>query len=67
MLYKEHDANFIETAIEKALDANAGSGEAVKHILINAHDQGTDFGSLKNWQTLPPPDVSVYHQIGGAL
>lgn len=67
MLYKEHDAKSIEVAIEKALDANTGSSDAVKHLLIKPHGQGADFGSLKNWQTLPPPDVSVYHQIGGAL
>jgi len=68
MLYKDREAQAIETAIEKALDANAGSSDAVKHILIKTHHgQATHFGSLENWQTLPPPDVSVYHQIGGAL
>ncbi len=65
MLYKDHDASAIETAVEKALNANTGTSDAVKHMLINPH--GQDFGSLKNWQTLPPPDVSVYQQIGGAL
>ena len=67
MLYKEPDTKAIEAAIEKALSANTGSSDAVKHILINTCGQATHFGSLKNWQTLPPPDVSVYHQIGGAL
>ena len=67
MLYKEHGAKSVESAIEKALDANTGSSDAVKHILINTSDPGTDFGSLTNWQTLPAPDVSVYHQIGGGL
>lgn len=65
MLYKDHDARAIETAVEKALNANTGTSDAVKHMLITPH--GQDFGSLKNWQTLPPPDVSVYQQIGGAL
>lgn len=67
MLYKDHDDNEIETAIEKALYANTGSSDTVKHILLNAHCQAVDFGSLKNWQTLPPPDVSVYHKIGGGI
>ncbi|MFH2012040.1 MAG: IS21 family transposase [Pseudomonadota bacterium] len=67
MLYRDHDAEAIETAIEKALCANTGSSDAVKHILINTHGQAFHFDSLKNWQTLPPADVSVYHQIGGAL
>jgi transposase len=65
MLYKDHDAKAVEAAVEKALYANTGSSDAVKHMLINPHGQAADFGSLKNWQTLPPPDVSVYHQIGG--
>lgn len=67
MLYKDHDADEIETAIQKALYANTGSSDAVKHILINSHGQAANFGSLKNWQTLPLPDVSVYHQIGGGV
>jgi hypothetical protein len=67
MLYKEHDTKAIEAAIAKALFANAGSSDAVKHIMINTSGQATHFGSLKDWQRLPPPDVSVYHQIGGAL
>ncbi|MBW2605961.1 MAG: hypothetical protein JRE28_16915 [Deltaproteobacteria bacterium] len=67
MLYKDHDAVDIEGAVKKALYANTGSGDAVKHILINAYETSPTFGSLKNWQTLPPPDVSVYHQIGGGI
>jgi transposase len=67
VLYKDHDAKTIETAIKKALDANTGSSDAVKHILLNGNIEADHFDSLKNWQTLPPPDVSVYQQIGGAL
>lgn len=67
MLYKDHGANAIETAVEKALCANTGSSDAVKHILLNTHCRAAHFDSLKNWQTLPPPDVSVYHEIGGVL
>lgn len=68
MLYKDHDAKVIETAVEKALNANTGTSDAVKHMMmINPKGQDADFCSLKNWQTLPLPDVSVYQQIGGAL
>lgn len=66
MLYKDHDADDIESAVESALTSNAGSSEAVQHILIDR--KGTaDFAfvSLDNWQRLPPADVSVYDQIGG--
>ena len=68
MLYKDHAAGDIESAVKKALSSGAGSSQAVKHILI--HKEGDDsqsFSSLDNWQTLPPPDVSVYGQIGGVL
>ncbi len=67
MLYKDHGANAVEAAVEKALCANTGSSDAVKHILFNARSQARHFDSLEKWQTLPSPDVSVYHQIGGAL
>lgn len=67
MLYNDHGAVEIEAAVKKALWANAGSSEAVKHILINAQDRAPVFGALTTWQTLPPPDVSVYHQVGGGL
>lgn len=67
MLYTDHDSKEIETAIEKALIANTGSSEAVRHILLNAKGQAQPFGTLDGWQRFTPPDVSVYHQIGGAL
>jgi transposase len=67
ILYKDHEAPEIEAAIEKALDANTGSGDAVKHILLNDNGQAPEFGSLNDWQRFSPPDVSVYHQIGGAI
>ena len=68
MLYKDHAAGDIASAVEKALSSGAGSSEAVEHILIHKQsDDGQRFSSLDNWQTLPPPDVSVYGLIGGAL
>ncbi|MFV9646254.1 MAG: IS21 family transposase [Desulfobacterales bacterium] len=68
MLYKDHDAGDIESAVEKALSANVSSSQAVKYILINSQKQTEpSFAALKNWQTLPPPDVSIYHQIGGGI
>jgi transposase len=67
MLYKDHAAGDIESAVEKALSSGASSSQVVKHILINKDDCDLSFSALDNWQTLPPPDVSVYGQIGGAL
>jgi len=68
MLYKDHDAGDIELAVEQALSANVSCSQAVEHILINSQDQSNpSFDALKNWQTLPPPDVTVYQQIGGVI
>jgi len=63
MLYKEHAAGDIESAVEKALSASAGSSQAVKHILIESQDRSSPIVPLENWQTLPSPDVSIYQQI----
>jgi transposase len=68
MLYKDHDAGDIESAVETALSSNAGSSEAVKHILLDKNAASDfSFAALDNWQTLPPADVSVYEQIGGDI
>lgn len=68
MLYKDHAANDVESAVKTALSSGAGSSEAVEYILIHKESDGEQsFSALDNWQTLPPPDVSVYGQIGGAL
>ena len=68
MLYKDHGGADIQWAVEKALSSNAGSSQAVKHILINQSDQSQRaFVPLDNWQRLPAPDVSIYEQIGGGL
>ncbi len=66
MLYKDHAVCDIESAVEKALTANTGSSHAVEHILKSSqHDPS--FVTLENWQTLPPPDVTIYGQIGGDI
>lgn len=66
MLYKDHCAEDIESAVETALSSGAGSGQAVKHILIQKEcNKEKSFSALENWQTFPAPDVSIYGQIGG--
>lgn len=66
MLYKDYAAADIESAVETALSSGAGSSQAVKYILIHKEDSDLSFSPLDNWQSLPPADVSVYEQIGGA-
>jgi len=68
MLYKDHGAADIQSAVEKALLANVSCSEAVEHILKNsADDHDPPFAPLHNWQSLPVPDISIYEQIGGGL
>jgi hypothetical protein len=67
MLYKDHAAGDIESAVETALTSGSGSSQGVKHILLHQKcNVNQSFPSLDNWQSLPTPDVSVYDQIGGA-
>jgi len=68
MLYKDHGAGDIEAAVEKALSANISSSQAVSYILVNATTvEVPPAVPLANWRSLPPPDVSVYNQIGGEI
>ena len=68
MLYKDHAAGDIESAVETALSSGASGSQVVKHILINKEGHcDLSFSALDNWQTLPPPDVSIYGQIGGDI
>jgi transposase len=68
MLYKEHDEADIIKAVKAAITANISSSGAVEHILHNAiTPSGKSILPLDNWQTLPPPDLSVYGQIGGEI
>ena len=68
MLFKEHDKREVISAVEEAVSANVSSSEAVEQILrFKTVPQDQVFVSLPNWETLPPPDVSVYDRIGGGL
>ncbi len=68
MLYKDYAGGDIESAVEKVLSLNVGYSQAVKHILINQKNRSDlSFSTLDDWQTLPPPDVSIYGQIGGVI
>ena len=68
MLYKDHAAEDIQSAVEEALLANVSSSGAVEHILKKSQDDhDAPFAPLSSWQSLPAPDVSIYRQIGGGL
>jgi len=68
MLHNKHKAEDVKKAIEKALMANVSCSSAVFQILFNATDkEKMTFTPLESWQTLQPPDISVYGKIGGAI
>jgi transposase len=67
MFYKDFGADDIQTAVEQALIADAGSSAAVEHILRHWSKPCVQFEAVSNWQCLAPADVSVYQQIGGDI
>ena len=68
MLHRDHNTESVKASIEKALIAGVSSSHAVMQVLLNASDKGNmTIEPLKNWQTFPPPDISIYGKIGGAV
>jgi len=68
MLHSEHNTEEVKASIEKALMASVSTSHAVVQILQNASGKkNKTIVPLKNWQTFPPPDISIYGKIGGAV
>ena len=65
MFYREHQAGDVEAAVELALENNIRTSEGVRHILIYTNETGACIAPLANWPSMPPPDVTVYGQLGG--
>jgi hypothetical protein len=65
MLYRDHQADAIESAVELAGQNNISTSEGVRHLLTQAADAATPIAPLSAWSSLPPPDVAVYGQLGG--
>lgn len=63
MLYREHRAQDVETAVETAVLKGVSSSAGVKHLL-QPHNVKT-FEAVKGWPATEPADVSVYAQLGG--
>ena len=63
--YRNHCAGEVEAAVELALEKNISASEGVRHILIYANSSQGVFVPLSDWSRLPPPDVSIYGQLGG--
>ena len=67
MLYSDYPAKEIEAAVDLAMENSLSSSEAVHHLLIYTDNTGIGIVPLDNWSSLPPPDISVYGQLGGVL
>jgi len=65
MFYRDYAAGEIEAAVELAIENNISSSDGVRHLLIYTGDTGAVIGPLASWPSLPPPDISVYGQLGG--
>lgn len=64
MLYREHRAEDVEAAVERAVQSGVSSSAGVKHLLLPAND-GDTRERVIGWPATPPADVSVYAQLGG--
>jgi len=67
MLYRQRPAGEVEAAVDLAVENNIRSSQGVRHILIYTNESGSAIDPLKNWESLPPPDVTVYGRLGGAI
>jgi len=65
MLYGDYSVTEVSSAVDLALKNHLSSSEAVHHILIYTGDTAATNPPLSNWASLPPPDISVYGQLGG--
>jgi hypothetical protein len=64
MLFRDHPAQEVETAITQALDAGVSVADGVRHLLH--HNQDTPkIAPLERYSRLPEADVSVYAALGG--
>lgn len=65
MLFRNHSANDVYSAIEIALTATISTSDGVKHILLSNQEEPDKIESLSDWPTLAAADISVYEQLGG--
>ena len=67
MLYREHRSDEVEAAVDLALENNIHTSDGIYHLLLYANEKKASVSSLSHWPSLPPPDVSIYGQLGGAV
>jgi hypothetical protein len=65
MLYREYKAGEVEAAVSLALENNISESSGVRCILDYTLGTSAHIVPLENWPSLPPPDITVYRQLGG--
>lgn len=65
MFYRDYTADEIEAAVELAIANNISSSDGVRHLLVYTGCVDTVIAPLSSWPSLPPPDITVYGQLGG--
>jgi hypothetical protein len=65
MSYRDYAAGEVEAAVELAIENNISASDGVRHLLIYADDVYKTIAPLASWSSLPPPNISVYGQLGG--
>lgn len=64
MLYRSHQANEVDAAVNLAVQNGVSSSAGVKHLLL-PQNSGYSYKPLSNWPATEPANVSVYAQLGG--
>lgn len=67
MLYRQRSAGEVEAAVALAVENNIRSSQGVRHILLYTDELAAGIDPLKNWPSLPVPDVTVYDRLGGVI
>lgn len=65
ILFREHSAKDVYSAIGLALTATISTSDGVKHILLANQETSDNIESLFDWPTLEAADTSIYGQLGG--
>jgi len=64
MLYRDHPAEEVEGAVERAVANGVSSSAGVKHLLLPSNG-GNTCEPVKGWPATESVDISVYAQLGG--
>ena len=65
MFYRDYSAEAIERAVLQAVEKNLSASDGVRHLLVYAANVHPAIAPLDTWPTLPPPDITIYGQLGG--